>query len=73
MEGDKVHVLGIDVSRGNSSCALLHDHTVVKEFRIVHNKSGLAKLKSIITSDSPVGIDQKLLIHGRRPYPKPYE
>jgi putative protein kinase ArgK-like GTPase of G3E family len=50
MEGDKVHVLGIDVSRGKSSCALLHDHTVVKKFQI---ESGLAKLRSIITSDVP--------------------
>ncbi|MDR7678650.1 transposase [Lactiplantibacillus plantarum] len=129
MEGDKVHVLGIDVSRGKSNCALLHDHTVIKEFQIIHNKSGLAKLKSIITSDLPVmavfettgiysrvltrffidegmnyleinplessirmaglrrqktdrsdavklallGIDQKSLIHGRRPYSRPYE
>ncbi|WP_272845899.1 IS110 family transposase [Liquorilactobacillus mali] len=54
MEGDKVHVLGIDVSRGKSNCAVLHDHTVVKEFQIIHNKSGLAKLKSIIASDLPV-------------------
>lgn len=129
MEGDKVHVLGIDVSRGKSNCAVLHDHTVVKEFQIIHNKSGLAKLKSIIASDLPVmavfettgiysrvltrffideemnyleinplessirmaglrrqktdrsdavklallGIDQKSLIHGRRPYSRPYE
>ncbi|WP_283680490.1 IS110 family transposase [Lentilactobacillus sp. Marseille-Q4993] len=129
MEGDKVHILGIDVSRGKSSCALLNDHRIIKEFKIVHNKQGLAKLKSIIKDSSPVlsvfettgiyskvlttfftnenfeyleinplessirmaslrrqktdrsdavklallGIEQKSLIHGRRPYPKRYE
>ncbi len=52
MESDKVHVLGIDMSRGKISCALLHDHTVIKEFQITHNKSGLAKLKSIIRHDN---------------------
>ncbi|MFC6206211.1 IS110 family transposase [Levilactobacillus tongjiangensis] len=49
-----MHVLGIDVSRGKSSCALLHDHTVIKEFRIIHNKSGFSKLKSVITNDLPL-------------------
>jgi len=124
-----VHVLGIDVSRGKSSCALLHDHTVIKEFRIVHNKSGFSKLKSVITNDLPLtavfettgvysraltrffndeglqyleinplessirmaglrrqktdrsdavklallGIEQRTLIHSRKPYSKPYE
>ncbi|EJE99277.1 hypothetical protein LM596_04290 [Liquorilactobacillus mali] len=48
LESDKVHVLGIDVSIGKSSCALLHEHTIIRKFKIVHNKSNLSKLKSVI-------------------------
>lgn len=51
-----MHILGIDVSRGKSSCALLHDEMVIKEFKIVHNKSGLTQLKSVIENDATVTV-----------------
>ncbi|WP_288529853.1 transposase [uncultured Secundilactobacillus sp.] len=42
------------MSRGRSSCALLYDHRVVTEFPIVHNKSGLSNLQSVIKNDPGV-------------------
>ncbi|MTV82647.1 IS110 family transposase [Secundilactobacillus folii] len=43
-----MYVIGIDVSRGHSDCALVRKDEVLREFKIKHDKNGFSQLLSII-------------------------